>query len=104
MNNRLLFLGFVLIFLSNTCFSQNINISIFNSVKSNSINFTAVSGNYDIVSNNRIPHTIKEGENITIVNHRGNRVRVFDINMRQIGRYKHILLRGKKQSNYLKYP
>jgi len=97
---RLLFLTFAfLLFYVQAVFSQNINISIFNKVKTTTITFTATSGRYDIISNNRISHTLEQGDSVEVCIFKGTKLKVL-CNGKSVGKFKHILLRGNRQSNY----
>lgn len=99
MKVRFFLLGVCLLIVSNV-FSQNINISLFHKTTINTITFKAESGKYDIISNNKIPFTVDQGDSIVIKIHKRGKFKIFSSNSKPIGKFKHILFRGKKQSNY----
>lgn len=99
MNIRLL-IGVLLFIISHCISAQNINIGIYNSVKSQSLTFVAKSGKYDIVCNNKIPYSIKEGDSVTVVKFKNSKFKVYNSQGKSIGKFRNILFRGKKQSNY----
>lgn len=79
--------------------AQNINIKIFENQKVANFTFTAVSGKYELVNNNRIEARIATGDSV-IFTTKGKKIRAEDGKGNRLGSFKQVHIRGTSGENY----